>query len=437
MDDPRDATKRLFPSRLTRRQALVGVGLALAVPRIGTGRAAPATPETGSRLAAHPPLAEIEATLPKTAARLAGAIERGGGGQLSVSRRGTVVVDAAWGATGAGAAITPDSLVPWASASKPTTCVALMRLVEAGRLGLDDRVVEHIPEFGANGKEDVLVRHLLTHTAHLGGYDGPVAAARESWDRTIAKIVAAPLAAGQGAWRGLPRGREARPAVAPSAPAPAPGTDPGYNPAGIWIIGELLRRRHGIPFAELIRDELFLPTGMADSWNGMPADRFRTYGDRIVGGVGRINAPQVKAEAADKANPGGGGVGPTRDLARFYEMLLNGGEIGGNRLLRPETVAEMTALQATDGGLWAWGLGFHLNQTATDPAAAARTGARAAADLFPSGPRFGRYASARAFGHSGATGMVAFADPDAGLVVGLIGTGTDVIDAIYEDLGLA
>lgn len=437
MDDPRHATKRLFPSRLTRRQALVGVGLALAVPRIGTGRAAPATPETGSRLAAHPPWAEIEATLPKTAARLAGAIERGGGGQLSVSRRGTVVVDAGWGATGAGAAITADSLVPWASASKPTTCVALMRLVEAGRLGLDDRVVEHIPEFGANGKEGVLVRHLLTHTAHLGGYDGPVAAARENWDRTIAKIVAAPLAEGQGGWSGLPRGREARPVVAPSAPTP--GTDPGYNPAGIWILGELLRRRHGIPFAELIRDEVLLPTGMADSWNGMSADRFRRYEDRIVAGVGRINAPQVKAETAAKANPGGGGVGPTRDLARFYEMLLNGGEIAGNRLLRPETVAEMTALQATDGRFWAWGLGFHLNLnlTATDPTAAT-TGARAAAaDLGPAGPRYGRYASARAFGHPGATGMVAFADPDAGLAVGLIGAGTDVIDAIYEDLGLA
>src|SRR5262249_37946222 len=130
--------------------------------------------------------------------------------------------------------------------------------------------------------------------------------------------------------------------------------------------------------------------------------------------------------------------GPMHDLARFYQMLLNGGELDGTRVLTQSSVAELIRPQRvgmfdhTFKHAMDWGLGFILN-TPRDP-------------TMPYG--FGDHASPRAFGHSGAESSCAFADPAHQLVVSWVCNGMPgdaahqarqraINTAIYEDLGLA
>lgn len=361
------------------------------------------TPPDGTSTTAPPVAASVKAALEEAVAGLPGA------GQVFASVGGAVALDAAWGTSSSGVALAPTSLVPWASAVKAATCSAVMRLADAGALDVDDRVTRFIPDFGEAGKEAVLVRHLLTHSAHLGGYGGPLSIT--SFDATVASIVAAPMVADERA--------------APGAEVPPPGTVPSYNPAGIWILGEILRRYHDRPFEELIRSELFEPCRMDDCWVGIPPARFDAYDDRIVSATGRINAPSVDPTTAAIANPAGGGVGPINQLGRLYEVLLR----GGAPILARSTVEEMTTEQLSDGRLWAWGLGLNLNTVA----GAGPSTAPGGAGTDPAA-RYGTRASSESFGHNGATGTIAFADPERNLVVAMIGAPASFADQIYGEL---
>src|SRR5207248_3099545 len=156
-----------------------------------------------------------------------------------------------------GVAMQPDTLMLWLSAAKPITAVAIAQLWERGKLELDDPVARHIPEFAANGKDAITIRHILTHTAGfravLGKWED------QPWDGIIAAIC------------------EARP-----EPNWVPGEKAGYHPTTSWyILGELIQRLSGKRFQQNVRDEIFVPIGMNDTWIGMPAKRYRDYGDRI------------------------------------------------------------------------------------------------------------------------------------------------------------
>lgn len=348
------------------------------------------------------------------------------GAQWYVSRNGETVLDEAVGESRPGTAMRPDTVMLWLSSSKPIAAAAIMQLCEAGRLELDDPVAKHWPEFGANGKEAVTVRHLLTHTCgfrflDLGGTETP-------WDEILRRIAVAPL---ERNW--------------------APGLRAGYHPYTSWyVLGELVARLSGVPFSQYVRERIFLPLEMNDSWIGMPADVRDAYGERL--GVlvnterrGADGQPTLAPHTWSTPSgltacaPGGNGHGPMRQLARFYEMLLGGGERDGVRLLSAESVLEMTARQRV--GLFDetfkhemdWGLGIIPNN-------------RSYGDTVPYG--YGRYASDDAFGHSGSQSSAAFADPKYGLAIAVVLNGTcgearhqprmrAVLEAIYRDLGIA
>lgn len=347
------------------------------------------------------------------------------GAQLFVSLRGEPVADGALGDDRPGVPLTPDHLMLWLSSTKPVAAVAVAQLWERAKLELDDPVARHIPEFGAKGKERITLRHLLTHTGGIRILD--VGWPRDSWEEIVARICA----------------------MKPE-PRWVPGEKAGYHQASSWfVLGEVIRRIDGRPFDRYAREEIFEPLGMADSWIGMPRDRYLLYRE-----TGRIGAMWDVDKAGPtpptphgwntearcvSVHPGGNGYGPMRELGRFYEMLLQRGSLGGKRILSPQSVEALTArhrvgmIDNTFKHVLDWGLGFIPNSALYDP------------ETVPYA--YGHHASRRAFGHSGFRSSVAFADPEHGLAVALLFNGTPsnaahehriraVLDALYGDLGL-
>src|SRR5687767_4378049 len=91
------------------------------------------------------------------------------GAQLYVARETEPIADLAFGEIRRGLPMRADTINPWLSNIKPVGALALAMLWERGKLNLDDRVADHIPEFGTNGKNAITIRHLLTHTAGIRG----------------------------------------------------------------------------------------------------------------------------------------------------------------------------------------------------------------------------------------------------------------------------
>jgi CubicO group peptidase (beta-lactamase class C family) len=343
------------------------------------------------------------------------------GGQLYAWRHGEVVADLAVGESRPGRALQPDDLMLWLSSTKPVGAVAIAQLWERERLGLDDRVAAHLPEFAGGGKQEITIRHLLTHTGGFRMLD--VGWPREGWEAILARVCAA---------RREPRW--------------TPGEKAGYHTASSWfVLGELVRRLDGRPFERYAREEIFLPLGMGDSWVGMPEPSYEGYGERLVPMHDTRSRPAAAFDwhsrrHVTRCSPAGGGWGPMRDLGRFYAALAGGGALGGARILRPQTVEALFArhrtglLDHTFGMVMDWGLGFIPNPAAYGD---------------PTVPyAYGRHASRRACGHSGDRSSTAFADPAHGLAVALAVNGLPAEEAhqrrfrrltaaVYEDLGLA
>jgi CubicO group peptidase (beta-lactamase class C family) len=332
------------------------------------------------------------------------------GAQLYVSQSGDVVVDTALGESRPGVPMTPESMMIWFSTTKAVTSTAVAQQWQGGALDVDDRVVDYIPEFGANGKDVITLRHLLTHTAGIPFADGVLkgAPSRESRAENLARIYNASLDY-------------------------EPGTRAGYHPgAGMSVLGEIVARTSGVAYEQYVRDAIFNPLAAEDCWIGMPEDRYAAYGDRIGLMHNTENEPKPiggldSAAATAVPIPGGNGRGPMRELARVYESLL------GHRdpILDPVTVAAVSArhrtemLDETFGIVTDWGLGFAVDTYA-----------------------MGRHCSRRAFGHGGHQSSIAFCDPEHEVVVACVCNGMpgrdrhsarlDAIStAVYVDLGIA
>lgn len=361
-----------------------------------------------------------QAPLPRAIAALQSGMDAGLhiGAQLYVSLQGQTVADLGVGESRPGIQMSRDSLMIWFSCTKAVTAVALAQMWERGKLDLDDPACRYVPEFGANGKHVITIRHLLTHTGGFrfadgfGTRRGPFSV---SWEENIARICEAEIETG---W--IPGGRA------------------GYHPtSSMFIVGEIVRRVDGRTFDRYVREEIFEPLGMTDSWIGMPPTAYRAYGARIgIMHNTERDAPRPLPETDSEAVctrcvPGANGRGPMRELGHFYEMLLFRGERRGVRLLRPPTVEAITArhrvgmMDETLRVVVDWGLGFAIDAAL-----------------------YGRHASPRTFGHGGAQSSVAFADPERGVVVALVTNGMPgrdrhyprfeaISSAIYEDLGLA
>ena len=331
------------------------------------------------------------------------------GAQIYVSQRGEVVIDDAVGEARSGVAMTTDTLMNWFSMTKAITAIAVAQQWQAGAIDVDATAATYLPEFGANGKANITLRHLLTHTAGIGNADGMLQGEpwRESRAANLDRIYAA----------------------APEYPA---GTHAGYHPAaGMTVLGEIVARVSGTAFEEYVRERIFEPVGARDCWVGMPAAQYETYGERMgflhdtTGDVARPQ-PGLSTRASATPMPGAGGLGPMNQLGRVYESLLL-----AEPLLAPVTIAAISArhrtemLDETFGIVTDWGLGLAVDAYA-----------------------MGAHCSRRTFGHGGHLSSVAFCDPEHDVVVAVVCNGMPDRDrhyrrfdaigrAIYVDLGLA
>ena len=329
------------------------------------------------------------------------------GASVCVYVDGRSVVDL-WGGVAdprSGRPWSEQTLAPVFSATKGITAVCVNQLIERGSLELDAPIARYWPEFGANGKNSITLRDVLTHRAGLAAVDGKL-----SLDEVYA-------------WTPVCE------AIAAQEPNWEPGTAHGYHARSYgWILGEVVRRVTGGSLGCYLAEQMAIPHAL-DLYIGLPAQleprvatlipepepgdpEERALRDRLMGPdtlLGQVlSGPSNLFSYGEMWNtremhaaelPSSNGICSARSLARMYAMLID--QVDGVRLLQPETLAR-AARVAVDGPdrvimiRTSFGLGFSLP------------------------PMLGAACRAGSFGHPGAGGSLAFADPGSRMTLAYI-----------------
>lgn len=302
------------------------------------------------------------------AGRLAGAV-------TLVLVDGRVVHEAARGVAdvATGEPLRTDAIFRIASQTKAITSVAVMMLVEEGRISLDDEVSDHLPAFRSlvvlddslgyrAARRELTIRDLLTHTSGISyGSESRLAehyseAGFDAWYFAASRLPIRDLI------RRLPE--------LPIAAQPGERWIYGMNTD---VLGAVVEAASGMSLQEFFSTRIFRPLGMVDTHFYLPSEkRHRLAAVHAVdeaGGVvrapesGRIGQGEYVRGPRTTFSGGAGLVSTAADYARFLRMMLNGGELDGMRLLRPETVREMTRNQVGEMYVapgYGFGLGFEV-----------------------------------------------------------------------------
>ncbi len=326
------------------------------------------------------------------------------GAVAMVARHGRLVYSQAVGAQSLEPRVpmTDQSLFRIYSMTKSVTAVAVMMMVEEGRVALTDPVSQHLPELSAvrvanpDGSlrppvRPITVADLLVHTSGLNHRTSPEYRKAEVRSRAIglpqfvANIVRVPL-------------------------MEDPGTRYRYSESST-VLGRLVEVRSGRPFDQFLADRIFRPLKMTETSFWTRDDqrpRLTTvYGPAAGGGLQPVELEAVPFTERPALIEGAVGLVSTAgDYVRFAQMLLNGGELDGVRLLRRDTVTQMVAnglpeaVLAARGGSMGWGLA-NVN-VVLNPAALP----------YP--------ANRGEFGWDGSAGTIFWVDPQAELVTVLM-----------------
>ena len=292
--------------------------------------------------------------------------------QVAVYHRGVQVVDAVAGAADptTGRLIASDTPFYCYSVCKAAASTLVHMLVERGHFGYDTPVAELWPEFGANGKQAVTVRHVLNHTAGVPGI--PLTTTIEDlcdWDKMCSAIAASDLW-----WE--------------------PGTKIGYHAYTFgYIAGEIIRRATGKPISAVLREEISGPLGIEkELYFGMPLSdqrrlavledaplpanfqmpemppdlpMFRAAPMSLMPNAAFGNRPDTLA-----ADIPAGGKTSARAIARMYAAML--GDVGGVRLLPPARLREATrepvsGVDEVFGMPTTWALGYAVGVPGQEP----------------------------------------------------------------------
>ena len=333
---------------------------------------------------------------------------------VGVARRGKVVYFEAQGVAN-GEPVQPDAMFHMASSTKPILGVAAMMMIEEGLVKPSDPVEKFIPEFkgikvavekkGAikqtipkdayknvrayqfvDSQRPVTIHDLLTHTSGISGRSLGRAGKGPGKDDTLATWI---------------------PIVAEGPLNFQPGTRWGYG-GGLDVVARVIEVVSGMPFNDFVQQRIFDPLDMKDTYWIVPEDKLHRM---LIFVEGKAGTPTSYFSGS------AGLVSTARDYLHFEQMLVNEGELFGNRLLKPESVEMMSSDQVGDlydrGGKGGAGLAFGYTVSITVDPALAKTGR-----------------SAGAFGWGGAAGTVSWTDPKEELAVAIM------VQQPTEDLGL-
>lgn len=288
----------------------------------------------------------------------------------------------AWGRPGWAieeAPLAPDAPFIVASITKPVVCMGAMLLLDQGVITLDDSVARYVPAFAARGKQSITLRHLMTHTSGLP-------------DQLEQNIALRQQHAGLGHFVA---------AVCALEPLFEPGTRVSYQSMGLLMLGHLMEAVTGQPLRQFLRENLFEPLGMIGTTLAMPDGGLATSA--------RANDSPVDTQSSvesdwgwnsdywrDLGAPWGGLHATAGDLSRLLQHMLGArpGPLSpaARRAMVCDQIATMPRISPEQRLTDRWGLGWRL-------------GAASQGDL----------ASRDAFGHTGATGTLFWADPETGL----------------------
>src|SRR3954465_408753 len=309
------------------------------------------------------------------------------GCQIALARHGKLALCKSFGnavTQPAARAAADDTLWLLYSNTKVVTAVALWVLAERGLFGFSDKIADHVPEFRKHAKGNITVLQTITHQA---GFPNAVV--------------------GKDAWVNHKRLRE----VVSSFPLEfTPGSKVHYH--GLishWTLGVLIEAVTGKDFRDVIRETVTEPLGLArELYVGLPESEFGRPADmhEPKPPKGESFQPSADANAADWRKggaPGGAGYGTARAMAALYQMMLNGGELNGTRLVSPRMLQYAIRNHTGDrideymGMPMHRGLGPHLRGTTENVRG------------------LGGFASPRAFGHGGVGTSYCWGDPDSGV----------------------
>jgi serine-type D-Ala-D-Ala carboxypeptidase len=234
-----------------------------------------------------------------------------------------------------------DTIFDMASVSKLFTSIAVMQLVERGKVDVDAPVARYLPEFGVNGKAAITVKQLLTH---ISGLDADL-----------------PL------WSNWPDKASRIKAVMDVAPINPPGTVYKYSDLNLIALGVMIERLTGSTLDNVVSRDITDPLHMVDTGYNPPASKL----DRIAATEYQISPPRgmVRGQVHDENAWSLGGVAghagvfsTARDMAILAQTFLNGGIYAGRRILREDSVRAMLTNFNTAFPGNAHGLGFELDQ---------------------------------------------------------------------------
>lgn len=276
-----------------------------------------------------------------------------------------------------------DSVFWIASMTKSISATTVMTLVDEGKLSLDEPAAKWLPELGkvklANGNppsRPITLRDLMSHTAGIAFPPRKATDGAHSLKSYTLELLKAPLAF-------------------------EPGSAYEYG-FGITIAGRIAEIVSGRPFDVLVSERILVPLGMSDT-SFHPDDRLRariakTYKtDDDQGVLVRTHNPFVTADAAERrmTEPSGGLFSTARDMARFYQCILDGGVCEGKRIVSVAAIEQMTRPHPASGKV-SYGLGWQCGS--------------------PEKPGIAGF-SDRAFGHGGAYATHGWIEPTQKLVM--------------------
>jgi CubicO group peptidase (beta-lactamase class C family) len=310
----------------------------------------PLTPLGGTCSAPFEPLREL----------LAAKLESGEdlGASVAVNLDGEMVVDlwGGWADEARTVSWTENTIACVFSTTKTMTALAALVLVDRGELDLDASVATYWPEFAARGKAGVKVRHLLSHTSGVSGWQQPVTLEDlYDWDESTARLAA-------------------------QAPWWEPRTASGYHGTTYGhLIGEVIRRITGQRLGEFFATEIARPLGadfhiglapfecprvanlVAPGWPPTDLTRLEPHSvafKTVTGPLGDPNIELSRTERWRRADIGAfNGHGNARSVARIQSAVACGGQVDGVRLLSPKTIDRIFEVQSDGIDLV---LGIHL-----------------------------------------------------------------------------